>query len=521
MDRIGAALAAGELAQADLLLRSRLDEVPGDVSAIARLAELAASQGRTADAAALLHTALGLAPAAHALRLRLAQLHRQQGQFSAALSQIELLPEPLRRTSEVMIEEAGLAGQLGRREEEIALYEDLLRQRPREIRLWIGLANALNYLGRPLDAVQALRRAIKVRPSSGEAWWSLANLKSFRFDDRDIAAMQRTLRRSKAAEDRLHLHFALGSAFEGRADYRRSFDHYAAGNGLRARDLQPRQLRVTPFVDAAIAAFGKPLFERFRGAACTTGEPIFIVGLQRSGSTLLEQILSSHPQVEGASELLAMQQLWAGVERDAAAKYRTPFEQLAALEPSKIRAIGEDYLERTRPFRPLGRRFFVDKLPANWLNAGLIRLALPNARIVDARRHPLACGFSNFKQLYANGVTYSYDLRSIGGFYRDYLRFMRHIDRVQPGAVHRVIYDRLVEQPEAEVRRLLHYIGVPFDPACLLFHENRRAVPTPSAEQVRRPINREARDAWRHYEPWLGTLKEALGPALNEWDAAT
>jgi tetratricopeptide (TPR) repeat protein len=521
MDRIGAALAAGELAQADLLLRSRLVEVPDDINAIATLAELAAGQGKTADAAALLHTALALAPAADALRLRLAQLHRQQGHFAAALSQIELLPEPLRRSSEVMVEEAGLAGQLGRRKEEVALYEDLLRQRPRDIRLWIGLANALNYLGRPLEAAQALRQAIKIRPSSGETWWSLANLKSYRFDDRDIAAMQRTLRRSNAAEDALHLHFALGSAFEGRADYRRSFDHYAAGNRLRARDLQPGQLSVTGFVNAAIAAFREPLFERFRGAGCMTSEPIFIVGLQRSGSTLLEQILSSHPQIEGASELLALQQVWASVEREAAAKYRTPFAQLAALEPSQIRALGEDYLERTLPFRPLGRRFFVDKLPANWLNTGLIRLALPNARIIDARRHPMACGFSNFKQLYAAGVTYSYGLESIGTFYADYLRFMRHIDQVQPGSVHHVIYDRLVEEPEAEVQRLLDFIGVPFEPVCLKFHKNRRAVPTPSAEQVRRPINRAARDAWHPYEPWLDPLRRALGPALNEWEAAT
>ena len=182
-----------------------------------------------------------------------------------------------------------------------------------------------------------------------------------------------------------------------------------------------------------------------------------------------------------------------------------------------IRALGEEYLEQTRAFRPLGRSFFVDKLPANWLNTGLIRLALPNAKIIDARRDPMACGFSNFKQLYATGVTYAYSLQSIGWFYHDYVRFMRHIDQVQPGAVHRVIHDRLVEDPEAEVRRMLDYLGVPFDPACLEFHKNPRSVSTPSAEQVRRPINRDGRDAWRPYEQWLDPLKQALGPALNEW----
>jgi tetratricopeptide (TPR) repeat protein len=523
MDRMGAALGAGDLGEADSLLRSRLLRAPNDVGAIAKLAELAMAQGKSADATALLSTALAIAPAAHDLRLRLARLSAQQGQFAAALTHIELLPDSLRCTFDVMVQEAGLLGKLGRSQEEIALYEALLGQRPREVRLWISLANALNYCGRPLEAIDALRRAIKIHPSCGEPWWTLANLKSFRFDARDIAAMQRALRRSGAGEDAVHLHFALGRAFEGCADYRRSFDHYSAGNRLRAQALHPDQMRVTGFVDAAIAAFSEPLFKRLRGAGCTTCEPIFIVGLQRSGSTLLEQILSSHPQIEGASELLAMQQIWAGIERQAAANHRLPFEQLAALDPSMIRALGEEYLGQTRAFRPLGRSFFVDKLPANWLNTGLIRLALPNAKIIDARRDPMACGFSNFKQLYATGVTYAYSLQSIGWFYHDYVRFMRHIDQVQPGAVHRVIHDRLVEDPEAEVRHMLEYLGVPFDPACLEFHKNPRSVSTPSAEQVRRPINRDGRDAWRPYEQWLDPLKQALGPALNEWacDAGT
>ncbi|MEO8455957.1 MAG: sulfotransferase [Sphingomicrobium sp.] len=517
MDQIRAALGVGDVAEAEFLLRAQLLAMPSDIGAIARLAELAGVQGKTVEAIALLRTALAIEPAAHELRLRLAQLHRAQGHVPEAMTHIELLPQPVRCTFEVMAEEAGLLGQLGRREEEIALYEELLRQEPRRIRSWISLANALNYCGRPVEAIGALRRAIKIRPSSGEPWWSLANLKSFRFDNHDIAAMQRALRRSGARENSLQLHFALGSAFEARGNYARSFDHYAAGNLLRAQGLQAHQIRVTGFVDEAIPVLSEALFKRLRGAGCPTSQPIFIVGLQRSGSTLLEQILSSHSQIEGASELVAMQQVWAGVERQAVANGLTPFGQLAAFQPSAVRALGEEYLERTKPFRPLNRPFFVDKLPANWLNIGLIRLALPNAKIIDARRNPMACGFSNFKQLYGTGVTYAYSLQSIGWFYRDYLRLMRHIDQLQPGAVHRVIHDRLVENPEREVRRMLNYILVPFDRACLKFHENPRFVPTPSAEQVRRPINRDGRDAWQPYKTWLGPLKEALGPALSEW----
>jgi len=518
MDQVSAALGTGDVARAEVLLRTKLFSDPTDVGSMADLARLAVGQGRAADASAILQTALSVAPTAHALRLQLAQLHHQQGDFAAALTELESLPEHVRGVFEVMVEKAGLLGQLGQRHDEIALYEDLLRKQPRRVRLWISLANALNYCGRPAQSVQALRRAIEVRPSAGEPWWRLADLKSFRFDDGDIAKMQRALRRSNTEEDAVHLHFALGSAFENRAKYQRSFDHYAAGNGLRARALRLDQQSVTGFVDAAITAFSEPLFKHFPGAGCKANSPIFVIGLQRSGSTLLEQILSSHPQIEGASELLIMQQVWARVEREAAAKYRTPFEQIAVSDPRVIRALGEEYIERTKPFRQLGRPFFVDKLPANWLNTGLIRLALPNAKIIDARRHPMACGFSNFKQLYATGVTYAYSLESIGCFYRDYLRFMRHVDQVQPGAVHHVIHDRLLDDTEREIRLMLDYIGVPFDASCLEFHKNRRSVTTPSAAQVRRPINNDGRDAWHPYERWLDPLKAALGASLNDWN---
>jgi hypothetical protein len=350
----------------------------------------------------------------------------------------------------------------------------------------------------------------------GQAYWTLANFKSYRFSAPDIAQMQQALRQNVSLDEALHIHFALGKAYEDQADYEASFRHYAAGNALRTRQLDPETIPITEPVEDALAHCTPEIFKRFAGAGCAAKDPIFVFGLHRSGSTLVEQILASHPLIEGTAELPVMNTIAARLRRSSG---QTIGEAIAALEPSEVAAIGEEYMERTRPFRQTGKPYFVDKMPGNWINATLIRLALPNAKMVDARRYPMACGFSNFKQNYATGVTFSYSLRSIGEFYYDYWRFMRHFDGVQPGAVHRVLNENLIEDPDGEVRRLLDYIGVPFDDACLEFHANKRAVRTPSAEQVRRPINRDGVDAWRPYEPWLGELKEALGPALEGWES--
>jgi len=434
-----------------------------------------------------------------------------------ALALLREVPEPQRRAFDLKAREAALLGSLGRRDEEIAIYDELVKERPRDARLWLSLGNALNYSGEPDKAVRALRKAIRLQPAYGEPWWSLANLKRFKFAARDVAAMLKALDGSPSPVDALHFHFALGRAFEQRAEYERSFDHYQAGNRLRSAALAPRQVEVTSFVDSAISAFTSALFDRYEGAGCNQEGPIFVVGLQRSGSTLIEQILASHPDIEGTAELMTMQNLWDELGELGARDRRSAFQQIAQCEPQVFRRMGEEYLARTRAYRPQRKRFFVDKLPANWMNVGLIRLALPNARIIDARRHPMACGFSNFKQHYATGVTFAYSLESIARFYSDYLRLMRHFDTVQPGAILHVLNERLIDDPEREVRRMLDHVGVPFDAACLEFHANKRAVHTPSAEQVRRPLNREGIDAWRNYDRWLDPLRDTLGPALEGW----
>jgi tetratricopeptide (TPR) repeat protein len=513
LDLAVATLRAGDVAGAEMRLRDIVNADPSNADALAKLAEIAAEQRRIEEATVLLRRAVAADPSPDR-RIELIEHLRRFAGPGIALKELETLPQPVRDRFEIKAIEAGIHGFLGNHERQVELYREMAREQPGEAGLWMSLGNALKTLGRTEDAVKAIRRAIRARPGLGEAYWTLANFKSFRFSPRDLSDMRSALAREPAAEDAIHLHFALGKAFEDRGDYEPSFRHYAAGNALRAASLSPDEIKPAQFVDESIAAYTPAFFERNRGSGSPTAGPIFVVGLHRSGSTLIEQILASHPLIEGTTELPVMNNIRDRLARETGLG---PVETVARLKRDDFAGIGEEYLGRTRPFRQTDRPLFVDKMPSNWSNVALIRLALPNARIIDARRHPMACGFSNFKQHYAVGVGYSYSLAAIGEYYRNYVRFMRHIDRVQPGAVHRVLNERLIDDPEGEVRRLLDFIGVPFDPACLEFHKTKRAVATPSAEQVRRPINREGMDYWRHYEPWLGDLKAALGPVLDDW----
>lgn len=516
MARALAALRTGDWTEAETTLRLHLLAQPGDAAALAKLAEIMLGLGRMDEATLVLRRAATAEPT---LPRRLALIRHLLAATgpAAALAEIEAMPSALRGESEVRAIEAALLGTLGEHERQLALYEELSAEFPRDAPLWLAHANALHTVGRGSEAIAAVRRAIAVRRDFGEAWWTLANFKSFRFSDRDVLAMRRALNGRLDDIDRAHFHFALGKALEDRRDYARSMDHYAAGNRLRATGLTPDDMAVTGYVDQVIATLTPELFELRAPDHGEPGGPIFVIGLHRSGSTLLEQILASHPQIEGAGELAVFQQVW---ERFACAAVQAgehPFARLGRTEAAGFAALGAEYLARTRPFRRTGRPFFVDKLPGNWLNVGLIRLALPQARIVDARRHPMACGFSNFRQSYAAGVGYSYSLETIGRYYRDYLRLTNHLDAVQPGTVHHVVNERLIAEPEGEIRRMLDYVGIPFDSACLAFHTQRRAVRTPSADQVRRPINRDGVDAWRAFEKWLDPLRGALGTAMANW----
>jgi hypothetical protein len=330
--------------------------------------------------------------------------------------------------------------------------------------------------------------------------------------------MQAQLTRdSLAPEDRFHFHFALGKAFEDAGQFAESFEHYEEGNRLRRKGVGYDAQWNTEQMRRAKALFTPELFAARAGLGASAPDPIFIVGLPRSGSTLLEQILSSHPLVEGTMELADIPNIVKELGGSATRGKSTYPAQIEALDADALRALGERYLERTRIYRRTEAPFFIDKLPNNFAHTGLIHLILPRARIIDARRHPLGCCFSGYKQHFARGQHFTYSLDEIGRYYRDYVELMAHYDDVLPGRVHRVFYERMIEDTEGEVRRLLDYCGLPFDERCLRFYENERAVRTASSEQVRRPIYREGVDQWVNYEPWLGALKSALGPVLEHY----
>jgi tetratricopeptide (TPR) repeat protein len=511
---VEAALAMNEnrLHDAEPRLRAQLKHDPFDVAAMRMLAELAGRIGRYKDSETLLRRALELSPAFTAARANLALVLYRLNRPEEAIAELDrVIAEEPENPGHANLHAAAL-GRIGEFEEALSLYQQVLATAPNQPRVWMSMGHTLKTVGRQAEGIAAYRQALSLMPTLGEAWWSLANLKTVRFDDADIAAMQAALASGAVAgEDRFHLDFALGKALEDRGDVAASFGHYAAGNALR-RTEQPYDAAATEaLVDRSIALCTAEFFAARAGQGCDALDPVFVLGMPRAGSTLVEQILASHSLVEGTSELPDIPML---ARRDGAYP-----AGLAALSPEELRDMGEQYLRRTRVQRKSTRPLFIDKLPNNWAHVPFIHLILPNAKIIDARRHPLGCCWSNFKQHFARGQAFSYDLTDMGRYYRDYVRLMAHVDAVLPGRVHRVSYERMVDDTEAEVRALLAACGLEFEPACLAFHETERAVRTASSEQVRRPINRDGTAAWQPFEAQLEPLKAALGPVLDAYPA--
>ena len=409
---------------------------------------------------------------------------------------------------------AVVLARIGDYRESIETYAQVLARNPNNAKIWLSYGHALGAAGREQDAIAAYRRSIRVAPNLGEAYWSLANLKTFRFSAEELQAMRARLERTDLSdEDRFHFHFALGKALEDAEDYAASFEHYAEGNRRRRAAIFYEPGETNTLVQRSKALFSREFFEQRSGFGTDAADPIFIVGLPRSGSTLIEQILASHSQVEGTMEL----QNVINMSRELSGRkfYDEPShypQALAELSAAQCRELGERYLAETRIQRKSGRPFFIDKMPNNWMHVGFIHLILPNAKIIDARRHPMACCFSGYKQHFARGQHFTYSLEEIGRYYRSYVELMAHMDRVLPGKIHRVFYEQMIEDTEGEIRRLLAFCGLPFEDACLRFYDTERAVRTASAYQVRKPIFREGLEQWRHYEPWLEPLRSALGP---------
>lgn len=510
-------LQAGRAVEANQLLQKLVEENEEDVLAL-MLFGSQASKARQYDLAdRLLSKAVTLAPSDPNTRFAMADHQVRAKRFEDALTTLAALPEQVRNSEGARSLEAECLGELGRVEQQLALLREVAASSPNPLQYNLRIGHALRTLGRQKEAGEAYRAVIARMPAEGTSWWSLANLKTTRFSDGDFAAMRAGLNLAGAPiENRIRLNFALGKAHEDRKEPEDAFRYYDEGNRLR-RSIAPYDTAmIGTWVDACIETFTRDYFASLAHGGDPSTDPIFVIGMQRSGSTLVEQILASHPKVEGTSELNELRFIVEAIHQQKPVALE---KAMAALSPDERTEFGARYIETSAIHRRTDRLHFTDKMPNNWMHVALIRMILPNAKVIDVRRNPMDCCFSNWKQLYARGLDHSNALDSMGQYYADYVRLMRHYDVAMPGFVHRIVYEDLVADVEGETRRLLDYLGLEFDPACLQFHSTERPVLTISAGQVREPINRKGIDAWRPFEPYLGPLKKALGPVTEEWRA--
>jgi tetratricopeptide (TPR) repeat protein len=513
------ALADHRLGAAAAMLRRHLKQAPQDVAALRLLAQAANQWGDEAHAERCLRQCLALAPGYAAARADLIGILHNQQRTAEVLPLLERLLSQDPTNAEYLSLKAQTLRLVGRVDEAIALLKETITQHPRDDALWVLCGHFLREVGRQAEAIEAYRQALQLRPGSGRAYWSLANLKTFQFAAADLAAMEEQLAQPSVRDaERVHLEFALGKALEDEARYESSFEHYARGNELQLSILVDHPEVVSAQLERSMQQNTASFFGARAGWGSEQPDPIFIVGLPRSGSTLLEQILASHSQIEGTRELPEMpgivRELVSRTSADDTADYPQCLAQLTREEIAGFAAL---YLERTRLHRPLGKARFIDKMLGNYAHLGLIHLMFPRAVIIDARRHPIACGFSCYKQLFTRRLAPTYSLEGFARFYREYHDVLEHFDSVLPGRVYRVYYEQLIADPETQVRRLLKHCGLEFEAQCLRFYENPRAVLTISSEQVRQPLYTESLDQWRHYEPWLGPLTEGLRDLVERY----
>jgi tetratricopeptide (TPR) repeat protein len=514
--------AAGESAgieiKAESMLRQALDISPSDILARRMLGDLLLRRGALREAEAALKHALDLAPACSQSRYLYSMSLTQLMDWDRANVQLQILIKEHPGNPHLESLLLGNLGMRGEREEALRLFANLRPEAAKDRVVWLNYALGARTLGLDTQiAIDAFRKSLELDPGYGTAWWGLADLKTYRFSALDIATMRAQLERNDLTDGlRCHLEFALGTALEQTREYAESFQHYHKGNELRHAYISYNPKTMHSDMMRVKTYFTPSFFERRRGMGSPAPDPIFIVGMPRAGSTLVEQILASHSQVEGTAELPDMGDMVSQLMR----KYpqATFPDLLDNLDAAALRDLGEEYLARTRHQRKTDRPFFTDKAGNNFMYVGLIQAILPNAKIIDARRHPLACGFSCYKQAFAPGaLLMSYDQTEIAQYYRDYVEVVAFFDKLLPGRVHRVVHENLLRDPDVEIRRLLEYCGLPFEEQCLRFYETDRSVRTSSSEQVRQPIQKNRVAAWEHYDTWLQPMKDTLGPVLTQY----
>jgi len=512
----GEHLRAGRARECERICRELLNRQPDDVNALRLLARVAGEAERWGQAERLLLRVLELAPAFHDARLDLARVYKQQDRIDEAVATAARAAELTPNSSNAHYLHASMLAIAGRQDEALRGYRRTLEITAGHTAAWVGMGHLLKTLGRQEEGIAAYRTAIDQRPNFGEVYWSLANLKTFRFSPEEVADMERRLAEEPLDEDaRVHFLFTLGKAREDRGEYQQAFEHYAEACATQRMRINYDPVDTETINERIRAVFTADFIAENAGNGCPDPAPIFIVGLPRSGSTLIEQILASHSQVEGTAELPDVGRVIGSLP--ARCDGQVYPEAVLSLGASDWCELGASYLDRTKRHRS-GLPFFTDKMPNNFPSIGLIHLMLPNAKIIDARRHPLDSCFGSFKQHFAHGQTFSYDLVELGEYFLEYRRMMRHWAQALPGRVLEVRYEEMVRDQEGQTRRLLEYCDLPWEDACLRFYETERAVRTASSEQVRLPIYSTSVNHWRHFREELAPLIEVLGDELEGWD---
>jgi tetratricopeptide (TPR) repeat protein len=510
------AFAEARYEEAARLILPHMRAHPTDLRGLALLGATAMKMGAFVQAEGFLRQAIARGNDNPEVRRNLASCLNSQARLGEALELFEMLLNENPDDPDTRSTIALILDKLGRHDEACAVLERLLEDHPKQPPYWISYGHNLRATGRTDEAIKAYRRAIETNVECGEAWWGIGNIKKDIFSDQDIASMEGALQVAVDVRNVAPLHFALARAWHERRQYDKAFQHYSEANRLWAETLNYEADQLTDEVSETARLFSKSYVQSAPAGGDPSTAPVFIISMPRSGSTLLEQMLGSHPSIEPLGELPHIPAMLHSLMEVATRRRSVSVtEAILQLSPDDRAAFGREYLRRAAIHRRTDARHFVDKMPHNWSNVLFIHQILPNARIIDIRRDPMACCFSNFTHSFTRAHSSSFALGDIARAYADYVRLMDHVDQVAPELIHHVRYEELVEAPERELRRIMDYLGLPWDEAVLRFHESKRTVRTPSAEQVRRPLNREGIGTWEPYAEWLGPLREALGPLAD------